>query len=664
MCGITGIFPAKYNSSVLKNTIGNMTAALEHRGPDGWGTYISDLVGLGHRRLSIIDLSGGDQPICTDNYVIVFNGEIYNYLELREELEKSGHKFITNSDTEVALRVFEQFGENAFTRFNGQFAMLIWDKKKKKLTAARDRYGIRPLYILKYNSSYFFASEVKSFKQIPGFKLNFNFENLFEHALLWNTLGDSTVYQNIRTVESGTYEIYSEDGNPPRIKRFYEIGESYNADKTKIISFEEAREEFTELLSDSIRLRLRSDVPVANYLSGGLDSSVVTYLTYKIKKEKFKIFSIRFNDKDFDESLYQDEMTKHILSKHSSVIMDYKTISEKLYDTIKHTERPVFRTAPVPMFCLSKLVRSNNIKVVLTGEAADEILYGYDSYKELRLLELMSNNAEKTAIDSFISMLYPHLHHYKDKKRIGFLKMYYEDLVPYYDNELVSLNIRLNNNSVIKNYFNKDFNIEFDRNKVLERVRSILPENYKSFTLLQKNQFLEMKTLLSGYLLSSQGDRMSLSHGVEGRYPFLDHKIVETLFNYPDEYKLKGLSQKYILKETFKGKIPGSIIKRPKLPYMAPDLKSFFKNGKLVDSINEFLSDSSINTHGIFNNKFIKRLIRKYEDRPIDKIGYRDNMLMTFIISTQMIDYMNKQKDDYELEQKNNKVDIEELKSK
>lgn len=654
MCGIVGILSHRAGDQDKKSAVKKMISTLQHRGPDGWGLYLSNEIALGHTRLSIIDLHGGSQPMASDRYVIVYNGEIYNYIELKEELKKSGATFNTTSDTEVILKAFENYGTEAITKFNGQYAFLLWDKMEKRLIIARDRYGIRPLYILKHNNSYFFASEVKAFDTINNYRRSFELSNLFEHALFWNTLNDKTVFKNIRSLPSGCFEIYKPDCQP-QTHRYYEIGESNGASPP---DEQTALEEFTELLNDAVKLRLRSDVPVANYLSGGIDSSVVTHLTAVNNKRRFKTFSVAFEDQDFDESVYQKEMVNRINSDHLKLIVDYRSINDNLLNATYHSERPVFRTAPVPLFLLSKEVRDKGIKVVLTGEGADEILFGYDSYKEVKFLEFWKKMPDSKLRPLMIKKLYPHLKHFNDPRQYRLMLMFYKEFLTKFDNELVGLNIRINNNRILSNYLNKDFKIHYGKNELLENVKQILPDNYNSWTLLQKNQFLEMKTLLSGYLLSSQGDRMSMAHSVEGRYPFLDHRLVEKVFYFQDKLKLKGFSQKHLLKESFKQTIPTSIIQRPKMPYQAPDLKSFFYKGRISGIAKYFSSKNVIDDYGIFDFKYVDRLIKKFSNRIPDQIGYRDNMLITFILSAQMANYYMRNPKTVELDERLKKIEI------
>jgi len=654
MCGIAGILKYSQDKHQKRKTIKSMISTLNHRGPDGWGLYLSREIALGHTRLSIIDLSGGNQPMVTDRFVLVYNGEIYNYIELRDEMLKKGIYFNTQSDTEVILKAFEVYGTEAISKFNGQFAFLLWDKKEKNLLIARDRFGIRPLYILTYKKNYYFASEVKAFDSIEGYQRTLNIESLYEHALLWNTIDDKTVFENIRSLPGGTYEIYKTDSQPIQ-QRYYEIGESecysYPNDDLAI-------EEFTDLLEDSVKLRLRSDVPVANYLSGGIDSSVITHLTALNNNRRFKTFSVAFEDKDFDESFYQKEMVDRINSEHIEKMIDYTSIDDNLLDTVYHTERPIFRTAPVPLYLLSQKVRENGIKVVLTGEAADEILFGYDSYKEIKFLEFWNRRPESNLRPLLIKKLYPHLRHFKDPKKYGMMRMFYEGFLDDFQNELVGLNIRVNNNRILSNYLNKDFKYSFDKENLVENIKNILPGNFDSWSLLQKNQFLEMKTLLSGYLLSSQGDRMSMAHSVEGRYPFLDHRLVEKTFYYPDKFKLNGFSQKHILRKSFKEQIPVSILDRPKMPYQAPDLKSFYQRNTLSETASYFLSNDLLRDYGIFDEKYVQRLINKFNKGIPDQIGYRDNMLMTFILSSQMVNYWIRHPKEHKLDSSLSKIEI------
>ena len=634
MCGICGVLNAFSTREEQAETIERMTAPLQHRGPDAWGTYLAPDVAFGQTRLSIVDLACGHQPMQTERFVVVYNGEVFNHIELRAELEAAGVSFATHCDTEVILHLFEREGPASFRKLNGQFAILIWDRKQRTLTAVRDRYGVRPLYVLNHDGRVYFSSEMKSFDALPGFSRDYEPAAVLEHAILWNTLDDRTVYRGIRSVRAGCFETHR-IGATPVNTRYYELGETLcRADAPR--TFAGAVEEFTGLLQDAVNLRLRSDVPVGSYLSGGIDSSVIAHLTKTEKRDDFRTFSVAFEDGDYDESRYQRMLSEQIRSQLETVTISYEAIDANFAEAVYHAERPIFRTAPVPLFLLSQRVRDCGFKVVLTGEGADEILYGYDSFKELRILEQWKREGDATGASELIKQLYPHLRHYNDPTRFGMMRMFYEGFLDDFDNALCGLNIRAANNKIIANYLHKDHQLEFDKDGLLERVRAVLPPDFEKWTLLQRNSYLEIRTLLAGYLLSSQGDRMSLGHSVEGRYPFLDHRVVEAAFGYPDDFKLHGFEQKHLLREAFRGKVPEEILDRPKRPYMAPDLKAFFRQGRLTPMASEHLSEAAIARTGLFDPSAVGRFLRKFENRFPEEIGYRDNMIIVFLLSAQI----------------------------
>jgi asparagine synthase (glutamine-hydrolysing) len=380
-------------------------------------------------------------------------------------------------------------------------------------------------------------------------------------------------------------------------------------------------------------------VPVGAYLSGGIDSSVIVDLVKNHTSKRFKTFSITFSDQEYDESSYQQDMVKHINSDHCAVNITYNDVDKTFPEAVYHFERPVFRTAPIPLFLLAQKVRESEIRVVLTGEGADEILWGYDSYKELKLLEFWSRNPDSQCRPLLIKKLYPHLNHYKDEAQFGMMKMFYEEFLGDYNNRLASLNIRVHNNKILENYFNREHQVEFNKEALINEMSSIFPANYDKWSLLQRNQFMEMKTLLDGYLLSSQGDRMSLAHGIEGRYPFLDHRVVEFAFALNENYKLNGFSQKHLLRKAFENRIPSSIINRPKRPYMSPDLRSFIRDNGPTENTKYFLSESLVKDYQIFNPKWVQRFMKKFDEGVPENLGYRDNMIITFLLSSQIANY-------------------------
>ena len=634
MCGLVGIFADDSEPLARRALLEPMLARLQHRGPDAWGTWVGSGVALGHVRLAIVDLMAGHQPFLRDDCVLVYNGEVYNHFELRAEFEALGEQFQTRSDTEVVLVALRRFGIQALARFNGQFALLLWNARTRTLTAARDRYGVRPLYHLEHQGAVYFASETKAFDAIPNYRRAICPEGLLEHGLLWNTLGTRTVFKGIQSLEAGTAVVFSTTESP-KTYRYHQLGEGTTHPLPG--SFAEAKTQFRSMLSNAVRLRLRSDVPVGNYLSGGIDSSVTTLLTDELRSDRFQAFAIAFEDGAYDESHYQQMMAKRLNVDLVSIRITDALIRDNFEKAVWHAERPLFRTAPIPLLLLAEVVRAAGIRVVLTGEAADEILWGYDTFKELKLLRFWAKYPNSKLRPQLIRTLYPHLAHYRDSRQFGLMRMFYEGFLGSYDNDLVGLNLRVHNNKILLNYLHRDYRPADLDGWLLDRVRKSLPPDWQHWSLLRKNQFLEMRTLLQGYLLSSQADRMSLAHGVEGRYPFLDHELLEWLFQLPDPYKLPLLSQKHLLRETFRANLPSEIVDRPKQPYQAPDLKAFFEGGRLGKLMNESLSPDAVEAAGLFDAAAVERFRSKFARGMPPHVGYRDNMLASFLLSTQLV---------------------------
>jgi asparagine synthase (glutamine-hydrolysing) len=617
-----------------------MLSCLQHRGPDGYGTYVTPQVGLGHVRLSIIDVAEGHQPFVLGKHALSYNGEVFNYLEIREELRTLGETFRTNSDTEVLLKALLRWGLEALPKLNGQFAFLFWDGERRQLFAGRDRYGVRPLYFRKHAGALWFSSELKAYDAIPGLTRELCPTGVVEHGLFWNTLGTRTVYRDIECVEAGTCLVFDADGNQ-RTHRYHQLGDT--PPDRPVTDFEEAKEGLRQRLTQAVSLRLRSDVPVGAYLSGGIDSSVTALLTDRLRTDRFKTFSIAFSDAAFDESSYQAVMAERLKTDRFTLTVGYKDIENHFEQAIWHGERPVFRTAPVPLLLLAEHVRASGIRVVLTGEGADEILWGYDAFKELKLLKFWAKHPTSNLRPQLIRTLYPHLAHYRDGKQFGLMRMFYEGFLNSYDNVLLGLNLRVHNNRILVNYLRSEVRPKVDDAFLTDRITAILPKDWERWSLLQRNQYLEMRTLLQGYLLSSQADRMSLAHGIEGRYPFLDPTVVEWVFHLPDKLKLPLLSQKHLLREAYRSELPESIVDRPKQPYQAPDLKAFFPDGKLGELGRNHLNRAALDGVGLFEPKMVERFLSKFEQGVPDQVGYRDNMIFCFLLSTQLAAHHAKQ---------------------
>ena len=392
MCGIAGVLKST-GSTAESGELRRMIAALPYRGPDANGIHIAGAAGFAHARLSIIDLKSGAQPMSTTDgrLWITFNGEIFNYLELREELVNKGYSFATRSDTEVILNAYREYGEDCVKHFNGQWAFAIWDTTEKKMFLSRDRAGVRPLFYAQTKDSFLFASEIKALMACPEVPREFDPVGMDQIFTFWATLPPRTAFRQISQLPPG--HSMNVQGDCVRVKQYWSVpyveeGDSRNGN-------ERARaEELLHLLEDATRIRLRSDVPVGAYLSGGIDSALTTALIRKIASDRLRSFSLTFADAEFDESPYQLEASAFLQTQHSSVSCSQADIAKVFPDVIRHTEHPLFRTAPAPMYLLSRLVRENGFKVVLTGEGADEALGGYDIFKEAKIRRFWGRNPE------------------------------------------------------------------------------------------------------------------------------------------------------------------------------------------------------------------------------------------------------------------------------
>jgi asparagine synthase (glutamine-hydrolysing) len=631
MCGISGIidYNRKENS---RGNIDSMLRSISYRGPDESGVYLSPVAALGNVRLSIIDLAGGQQPLSdlSGRFWIVFNGEIFNYKELRADLENKGYSFQTKSDTEVLVQLYAAYGTRCLSLLNGQFSFAIWDKQKEEVFVARDRVGIRPFFYNLKDGVFSFASEIKALFQQKRISRELDSESIAQVYTFWTAITPNTVFKGISELPPGHFAIFSRKGLT--IGQFWEL--SFNRPESTL-SFQDSIDRFHELFSDSVRIRLRADVEVAAYLSGGIDSSATVAYIKDIEPGILNTFSIGFDEKDFDESDYQNEAAKYFDTTHKSMICTSKDISDSFPRVIWHSETPILRTAPAPMFLLSRLVRENKIKVVVTGEGSDEILAGYDIFKEAKIKRFWAKQPESKIRPLLLKKLYPYLSQMKDVNP-KLLSVFYGYKLEDTDNPFYSHLLRWNNSNHIKKHFSENTKQVLKDYSVLEDLEKRLPVNFDSWDSLAKSQWLETTVFMSGYLLSSQGDRMGMANSIEGRYPFLDYRVIEFCSSLPAEYKLKGLNEKYLLKKVLKNRIPEKILKRPKQAYRAP-IQSVFITQDSSGYVKEMLSEYYFNKVNVFNYDSVAGLISKIERTGVS--SEIDNMVLSSVISTHMLYY-------------------------
>lgn len=638
MCGIAGIVSLRDGLPAPELAeLQRMAGALRHRGPDEFGAYRDRRAGLAHARLSIIDLAAGQQPLSNEDGTlwVSFNGEIFNYLELRHDLEVLGHRFATRSDTEVIVHAYEQWGDDAFRKFNGQWAIALWHTERQELVLARDPFGVRPLYVTEHGGRLLFASEVKAiFAADPSIPRRLDPAGIDQVFTFWATVAPQSVFAGIQEVEPGSTRVYR--NGSIRTSACWEpsypaAGDPYEG------SLSDAVDEVRDALDRATNLRmLRADVPVGSYLSGGLDSSLIAALGLRAKGSQFSTFSLRFADAEYDETAHQRAMAEHLGSDHHEVLVSREDIARVFPEVILHTERPILRTAPAPLFLLSRLVRDAGIKVVLTGEGADEMFAGYDIFREAKVRRFWARRPASELRPRLLERLYPYLERSPVSQR-AIMRQFFGQHLDQSGTAGFGHAPRWRGAAALKRLFSGDVKARTGADDAVAKLLGSLPDGFRTWTPLAQDQYLEVHTLLSGYLLSSQGDRMLMANSVEGRFPFLDRNVARLAESLPAEYKLRVLDEKHVLKKAASGLVLPSVLARPKQPYRAPDALSFAEAAGR-EWIETVASERAIADAGVFDVRPARQLIEKCRARAASgQFSNADNMAIVGILSTQLV---------------------------
>ncbi|MBN1933388.1 MAG: asparagine synthase (glutamine-hydrolyzing) [Anaerolineae bacterium] len=638
MCGIVGTLNLTRDGVIDPALLQRMLGTLRHRGPEQYGIYVyQNAVGLGNARLSIIDLSGGQQPISNSDGTlwIVCNGEIFNYIELRAALEAQGHRFTTASDVQVVVQLYERYGPACLEYLNGQFAFAIWDERAHSLFIARDRLGIRPLYYTVQAGALIFASEIKALLADPRVPAALDPVALDEILTFWSPLSPRTAFEGVRTLPPGHWMLVGPD-DEMCIRRYWALSFPEDVERDGAApdrSLQECAQQLKTHLVEATQIRLRADVPVGAYLSGGLDSSTITTLIHHHAHNQLETFSIAFTDEAFDESVFQRQMAKHLGTRHHLITCTHADIGRVFPEVIWHTEVPIMRTSPAPMYLLSRLVHDHHFKVVLTGEGADEFLAGYNIFKEAKIRRFWAREPQSTWRPMLLKKLYPYISGLEGRADAFMVKFFGQGLVDVAAADY-SHAIRWCNTSRTKRLFSKDMKARLvDAPAGADAL--IFPEEFARWTPLARAQYLEITIFMAEYLLSSQGDRVAMAHSVEGRFPFLDHRVVAFCNQLPPHYKLRGLDEKHILKQAVRDLLPEAIWHRPKRPYRAPIHRSFFPAGEPLEWVAELLSPGQIAAAGYFDPAAVANLVKKISRW--GELGETDDMALAGILSTQLV---------------------------
>lgn len=632
MCGIAGFHRRDDGAVPAHILLARMTDAIRHRGPDAQGVFADETVGLGHARLSIIDVAHGKQPMANDDGSIwlSFNGEIFNYVELRAELIARGHVFRTESDTEVIIRTYEAYGPDCVQSFNGDFAFALWDSRRKLFMLARDRMGVRPLYYSLRGRTLYFASEVKALLAVPGITATLDPIALDQILTFWFPLAPRTAFKDI--LELPPAHVLLATPEQTTVRPYWRLNYPRLGETPPVADEKAVADEVRALLLDATRIRLRSDVPVGAYLSGGFDSSLVSAAAKQFVAGRLRTFSVAFEAQEFDESSFQNEMVRALGTQHDRVVCMSDDIARVFPDVIRHTERPILRTAPAPLFILSELVQRRGFKVVLTGEGADEVFAGYDIFKEDKIRRFCARQPGSRLRPMLLRRLYPYLPRLQGQSQ-SYLAAFFGAGHDDVSDPLFSHLPRFRSTGGVKAFLSQDMQRELRGYDALAELRASLPQDFVHWRPLSQAQYLETAYLLPGYILSSQGDRVSMAHAVEGRFPFLDHRLVEFAATIPPRLKMRGLREKHILRESARGLLPDTIGERTKQPYRAPDAQCF-TGPHAPDYLETCLSAASVADAGYFEPRAVQKLLAKC--RKQDSPGYRDGMGLVGIISTQL----------------------------
>lgn len=582
MCGICGF--AGFNDGRL---IRRMCNIILHRGPDDEGFYSEKNIELGMRRLSIIDLEGGHQPVHNEDgsIWIVFNGEIYNFRQLKSELEKKGHKFYTNSDTETIVHCYEDYGSDFASKLDGMFAFAIWDSKKKKLILARDRLGKKPLYYARINGSLIFGSEIKSLLLHDGIKKEVDKEALAYFLRFGYVPTEKTMFKNIFKLMGGHMLVYK--NKEINIKEYWSLkaGKNEEAHNERFLI-----RQFKDLFEDSVRKRLISDVPLGVFLSGGLDSSSITAIMSRQTHDPVKTFSIGFEDERWDESRYADMVARHFCTDHKKIILGHDAI-RRLPEVIWHMDEPLADPASIPTYHLSEFA-GRKVKVCLVGEGADEILGGYRQHLIVHAMEKINMPENiRVPLSRLVKKINARTPEGKIKKYARFA-----DLV-------------LSASDIEGLYANIYERIPDEKSYLLSgaSARNAYGDFFKGSASPLKRIFLfETSVQLQNYLLMKV-DKLTMGASLEARAPFLDYRLVEFCASLPDSMKVRGFTGKYILRKCMNGTLPRQILKRKKHSFAVPVVD--WINRGIKDYAEELLSEKNIRKRGIFNYGAIEKAL-------------------------------------------------------
>jgi asparagine synthase (glutamine-hydrolysing) len=607
MCGIVGYVDLRGEGRVEEGILRRMAGALVHRGPDSDGFYCDPNAGLGTRRLRIIDLETGDQPVFNEDRSLVLscNGEIFNCRELRAGLEKKGHHFRTNTDIEALVHMYEEDGPGLLNKLNAQFALAIYDRERRELLLARDQFAICPLFYTVTDGLLIYASEIKAILEHPSVRREVNLTGLDQVLSLPGAISPQTLFKDIHSLPSGHY-LFVKNGDIA-IREYWDLVYPADGEGSDGRPEQYYAERLAELLEQSVRYRLQADVPVGFFLSGGLDSSVIAALIQRVSPDVQRhSFSVSFSDERISEAKYQRLMSDAVGSIHHEIPFDDSDIPKRLREAVYHSECPLKETYNTASLALSHETRASGVTVVLNGEGSDELFAGYVGYRfdKRRGQAAKSNDLETLLGNEIRGKLWgdPDLFYEKDEYAFRETKQaLYSEAVGDRLPEFECTNFPVVNK---------------------ERLRGR--------HTLHKRSYLDFKLRLGHHLIADHGDRMTMANSVEARYPFLDIDLVEFCTQIPPDLKLHGFTEKYILKKAAAGLLPKQIIEREKFGFVAPGSPALMRQG--AEWVSDTLSYERVKRQGYFNPDTVEFLKNQYSQKDFQlNLTLEDDLLIVVL---------------------------------
>jgi asparagine synthase (glutamine-hydrolysing) len=606
MCGINGIaLSSKSGRQVQRDVLERMRDVIKHRGPDDSGIFIEGGIGLGHRRLSIVDVAAGHQPMTNEDgsLQIIYNGEIYNHADFRQDLEARGHVYHTHCDTETILHLYEEHGDACVNYLRGMFAFAIWDKRKRELFIARDRLGVKPLYYAHTeDGSLYFGSEIKTLFQANALKPELNFTALPDYLANHATSGEETLYRGVKRLLPG-HSLTWRDG-ATELKKYWDV--SFSKVEEAGRSDQDYIAEWSELFRTSVRLRLMADVPLGMFLSGGIDSSAIAAVMSQMVDEPIKTFSVAFAEREANELSYARVVAEAFKTNHHEVVVSPDEFFHALPRLVWHEDEPLAHPSSVALYFVS-LLASQHVKVVLTGEGSDELLAGYGRYRKT-ILNLTLGKGYRSLTPAFVrSAVHGRIKglptsRMRQRLLRSFLSVAPEIESIYFDNFAV---------------FPQATQVDLLSSETMERIGGVNPyagvkkalSETDAQSLLDRLLYADIKTYLHELLMKQ--DQMSMATSIESRVPFLDHKLVEFTCSLPERLKLRGGTTKYILRESMKSVLPEAILSRSKMGFPVP-IGSWFR-GAYSSIIDEYVLSERATARGIFNADVVKDIVRRHQ---------------------------------------------------